>query len=119
MDARNELRIEADQPVRITVLDESEAEFAGRIVNYSPKGMGLLLDRPIRLEAPVKIVWANQLLLGEVCYCRGEGTAYSAGVSLMHALHNTGELAELARRLLGESSEESRPLNKPTTNSRL
>jgi hypothetical protein len=107
MDERRELRIETDQLVRITMLDESAAEFDGRIVNHSRTGLGVFLDRSVPTETPLKIVWDNRLLLGEVCYCRPEAQGFSAGVCLAHALFNTDELANLARRLLGDTFSDS------------
>lgn len=102
MDERSSLRIKADQAVRLTLLDETGEEFGGRILNYSRDGLGLLLERPVQLDTPVKIAWDNRLLLAEVCYCRPEGDGFAAGVCVRHALFDTEELAHLARRLLGD-----------------
>ncbi len=113
MDQRRELRVEADQAVRVSVLDENPVEMEGRVVNLSSKGLRLLLEGPVAPETPVKVVWENRLLLGEICYCECATQGYYVGISLAHALLDTTELANLSRRLLGELPEETRPLVKP------
>jgi hypothetical protein len=49
------------------------------------------------------VEWSNVLLLGEVCHCQAVEEGFAIGLYLEHALYNTLELAELARRLLEES----------------
>jgi hypothetical protein len=109
MDLRSQLRLEADEPVHVTVLGECEAHLLGRITNYSPNGMGLVIDTSVSIGAAVKVEWSNTLLLGEVCYCRPAGEGFAIGLLLEHALYNTAELARLAKRLLDESPQEEMP----------
>ena len=109
MDLRSQLRLEADEPVHVTVLGECETKLMGRITNYSSFGLGLTVDRRVPLGAAVKVEWSNTLLLGEVCHCRQEGDGFSIGLELEHALYNTAELARLAKRLLDESPQEEMP----------
>jgi hypothetical protein len=109
MDLRSQLRLEADEPVHVTVLGECEAQLLGRITNYSANGMGLEIDTEVSIGAAVKVEWSNTLLLGEVCYCRPTEEGYAIGLRLEHALYNTSELARLAKRLLDESPQEELP----------
>jgi hypothetical protein len=105
MDLRSQLRLEADEPVHVTVLGECETKLLGRITNYSAHGMGLVIYSPVSIGAAVKVEWSNTLLLGEVCYCQPAGEGYAIGLQLEHALYNTAELARLAKRLLDEVSQ--------------
>ena len=109
MDLRSQLRLEADEPVHVTVLGECEAQLLGRITNYSTNGMALVIDARVSVGTAVKVEWSNTLLLGEVCYCRPVKEGYAIGLLLEHALYNTAELARLAKRLLDESPQEELP----------
>jgi hypothetical protein len=66
--------------------------------------MGLLIASRVSVGAAVKVEWSNTLLLGEVIYCRPEGEGYAIGLELKHALYNTAELAELAKRILDDAA---------------
>jgi hypothetical protein len=109
MDLRSQLRLEADEPVHVTVLGECETKLLGRVTNYSAHGMGLVVNGCVSIGAPVKVEWSDTLLLGEVCYCQLAGEGFAIGVQLEHALYNTAELARLAKRLLDDSPQEEMP----------
>lgn len=102
MDLRSQQRLEADDPVHVTVLGECETKILGHVTNYSSKGIGLTISARVSVGAAVKVEWSNTLLLGEVCYCRPVGDGFAIGLQLEHALYNTSELAKLAKRLLDE-----------------
>jgi hypothetical protein len=104
MDLRSEPRWKANDPVDITILGEPEICFTALITNFCSYGVGLLTDRPVPMGTAVKVEWSNTLLLGEVCHCGAVERGFSIGLSLEHALYNTLQLAELARRLLEEES---------------
>jgi hypothetical protein len=106
MDLRSQLRLEADEPVHVTVLGACETTLLGRITNYSANGMGMLIDAKVAIGAAVKVEWTDTLLLGEVCYCRPAGEGFAIGLRLEHVVHNTSELARLAKRLLDEAPRE-------------
>jgi hypothetical protein len=116
MDERSEQRTETSEPAMVTVLDEPEAPLPATVANYSPSGMRLLLDRPMRFDAPVKIEWGNRLLLGEVCYSRPEGHGFSVGISLLQALFDVAEVQRLSRGLLGEKDNSAGPVRRPEAN---
>jgi hypothetical protein len=103
MDLRSQPRWNSDEPVEVTVLGEHETVFPGRITNFSSSGVGLLTDVPVAMGAAVKVEWTDTLLLGEVRHCRAVEKGFCIGLTLEHALYNTLQLAELARRLLDEA----------------
>jgi hypothetical protein len=103
MEKRGEPRFEAEQMVRATTLGEQSEEFPAQIANISGAGMRLLVDRPVPVGMTLKVEWDEILLLGEVCYCQSMEGGYAIGVELEHALLHTGEMARLARRLLGDA----------------
>jgi hypothetical protein len=102
MELRSQSRTETDEPVKVTVLGECEAHFSGRITNFSSYGIGLMLESPIAIGAAVKVEWINTLLLGEVCRCQSVAGGFCVGLQLEHALYNTLQLAEFAKRILDE-----------------
>jgi hypothetical protein len=104
MDLRSQPRWKTDELVQVTVLGETEIGFPGRITNFSSYGIGLLTESPIALGDAVKVEWSNTLLLGEVCHCRAVEKGFSVGLSLEHALYDTLQLAELAKRILDEEA---------------
>jgi hypothetical protein len=97
LDLRSQLRLDADEPVHVTVLGECEAQLSGRITNYSANGMGLEIDAQVSIGAAVKVEWSNALFLGEVCHCRPVGEGFAIGLRLEHALYNMSDLARLPR----------------------
>src|SRR6266851_2835498 len=109
MELRSLPRLEADEPVHVTVLGECETELLGRVTDYTAQGIGLVIDARVSVGTAVKVEWSNTLLLGEVCYCRPAGKGFAIGLQLEHALYNTIELARLAKRLLDESAQEEVP----------
>jgi PilZ domain len=100
MDSRSQPRLEANEPVHVTVLGACDTKFLGRITHSSSRGIGILADQPAPLGSAVKVEWGHILLLGEVCHCRPEGDGYTIGLELEHALYHTEELARLAAILL-------------------
>jgi PilZ domain len=102
MEFRSEPRLPANEPVRVTVLNEPETQFLGHLINRSDRGVGIHADQPVPYGAAVKLEWDNTLLLGEVCYCRPQEGGFAIGLEVEHALFNTLELARLSKRLLEE-----------------
>jgi hypothetical protein len=70
--------------------------------------MGLEVGEPIATGAAVKISLEDDLLIGEVIYCRQEGSIYYAGVELEHVLFGLTELARIMRAFEEEYSGEQR-----------
>ena len=65
----------------------------GHLKNFSASGTRLLLDREIRPGAMVKVEWGGTILLGEIIYCRPEGSKFAVGLELEDALYETEEVA--------------------------
>jgi hypothetical protein len=103
MEHRAETRFESEQIVRVATLGEPPEEFLAQIENVSGTGLRLLVDRFVPAGMPLKIEWNQILLLGDVCYCQPAERGFAIGLQLEHALLHTGELARLARALLGEA----------------
>lgn len=103
MDLRRELRLETDQQVTVTVLDETGTKLLGRIVNLSGRGLRLRLSRPIPTGAAVQVEGNDSLFLGEVCYCHPEAKGFAVGLQLDQALYQLREMASLSERIMGVS----------------
>jgi hypothetical protein len=94
MNQRRELRIETEQPVRVTIFGEPDIYLHACIKNVSARGVGLELQGPVAVGAPLKIELDDALLLGEVIYCRDDGVSFYVGVELEHSLCGLRDLAE-------------------------
>jgi hypothetical protein len=99
MDRRREPRIRAYETVNLTVLGESGYSTSANAIQLSPHGMRLVVDRPIHVNAAIKVVCDDWLGLGEVCYCRQEREHYVVGLQLEQALVGLEDLALRTRDL--------------------
>src|SRR5690349_22520637 len=115
MDSRQEPRFEIDQEIVVTMLGDSELIVSAKVINLSGRGMGLEADRPLGPGNALKIELADTLLLGEVIYCRQQGSRYQVGISLDQALYHTRALAALAKRMLGDTSGERSDTDRKST----
>ena len=93
MDRRREPRIQSYQTVELTVLGDGGYSTPAQAIQLSSHGMRLVLDRPVAVNAAVKVVGNDWLVLGEVCFCRPERSFYSVGLSLDQALMGLQDLA--------------------------
>jgi len=96
MEQRREPRFAVHQRVLVTLLDNSQVKRLARIQNVSGRGVGLLMPDAVSPGAAVQIDLENEIVLGEVIYCRPEPEGYFLGVELDQVLSG---LAELAARL--------------------
>lgn len=94
--------LENGQPVQVTVLEQPETEFLGQVVESCGRRLRLVVDRPIRQGAAVKVGFQQTLLLGEVCGCQPEGRQFGVALELEDSLVHTEELSRLAQKLLEE-----------------
>ncbi len=92
MELRRSPRYELDQQVTVTNLEDKLA-VPGRLANFSTNGVRFLVESQIPLRSLVKVEWDSTLLLGEVIYCRREGSGYSVGMELEHALYDIEKIA--------------------------
>jgi hypothetical protein len=93
---RREIRFEIDQPVTVSNLEHRGTPLEGRLANVSANGIRLMLYRKLDPGTMVKVEWGNTLLLGEIIYCKAEGSEFAAGLELEDALYETDSLASLA-----------------------
>ncbi len=93
MDRRREPRIRAYQTVQLTVLGDAGYSTPANATQLSLHGIRLILDRPIPVNAAVKVVCDDWLGLGDVCYCTFERAHYVVGVRLEQVLIGLEELA--------------------------
>jgi hypothetical protein len=103
---RQNLRIEADQVVCITDLDNS-VQLGGRIADISPTGLRLMLDRKVAPGASVKVEWGKVLILGEIIYCFPHDRGFVAGLEIMHRM-NDKEAFRSWNREVSETAAENR-----------
>lgn len=104
MDRRREPRFDCNQQGRLVILDTDES-LEVTIVNLSGRGMQLRLKRSIPISTAVRIDYADNLLLGDICYCRVEGDDTTCGVRLSHSLLGPATLANLSRQLDRRSTQ--------------
>ncbi len=103
MDDHSQQGLKTDSPVQVTVLGETGAVSSGRITQSSSETVNLLVEKPAKPGAAIKLEGDDVLFLGEVSSCHPEGASFAISVELRHALYNTRELARLAKRLLDEA----------------
>jgi hypothetical protein len=95
VERRREPRIRAYDTVQITVLGQSGYTAVANVIQLSPHGMRLVLDRPISVNAAVKVTGEDWIALGDVCYCEWERSHFAVGLHLDQALTGLKELARL------------------------
>ena len=86
MERRREPRIRSYETVQLTVLGNDGYSTAANALQLSSHGMRLVVDRPIAVNAAVKVDGDRWMVLGEVCYCKPERSHYSVGLQLDQAL---------------------------------
>ena len=107
MERRKQPRFDVVHLVQVTVLDEPPVKLEGHVVNLSGAGFQLLTDGKIRIGAAVRVDLADAMLLGEVCYCRENGSGrYAIGLESQQILSHTSEMSSLMKSLAGDSERE-------------
>src|ERR1700722_519750 len=80
LDRRTELRIEADQPVLLSVV----VPIRGRIDGMSKSGLRVIVPRLVKAGALVEVKWDRVIVVGEVRYCQKIGPRkYSIGLKIL------------------------------------
>lgn len=120
MERRSEDRLSVNQPVRLTVLEETSSQSApieATITNLSPSGFQIFTSTPvapgsaIRVDLPLD--GKKALLLGEVRYCQREGARYGLGVNLEHSILDLTGLDRL-RAMIAQADRVSEPVGVET-----
>jgi hypothetical protein len=102
MDRRREPRIRAYETVNLTVLGDAGYSTPANAIQLSAHGMRLVTDRPIPVNAAIKVVCDDWLGLGDVCYCHQERGHFVIGLRLDQALVGLEGLAFQNRDLSRE-----------------
>lgn len=110
MERRREPRLKPEQPVRVTILDESGQHLDAVVHDVSGRGLGLMTSRPVEAGKALKIQLENAMLLAEAVYCQAAGSGFYVGVELDQILDG---LASLARSLEEFSPEKPTPVDDP------
>jgi hypothetical protein len=93
-DQRQTERLPLSQPAIVTLLGAVSQVVQGEIRNVSKGGTQLQLPQPIGTGSLLRIDYDNNLILGEVVYCRQEPTGWIAGIRIEHTLSGLTALAD-------------------------
>ncbi len=94
MEQRREPRFQADQPVVVTVLNDTEIRLEARVRDASGRGLGLLSPVPVPPGAAIRIEMEDSIVLGEAIYCRREREGHFIGIELDQVLVGLTELGK-------------------------
>jgi hypothetical protein len=84
------------------------------MMNISGSGMRIVVDRPLPVNAAVRVDLENSMFLAEVCYCNRDGATHTIGLTVDQVLHDTPDLLSLWRALDG-GVEQRQPQPDPAT----
>jgi hypothetical protein len=94
-DRRRRPRFEIDQPVTLKGLDDPSEPLPASLVNFSTKGIRLILGQKLNPGNLVKVEWGGTILLGEIIYCLPLGSEFAAGIEIEDAVYETEVLAPM------------------------
>ena len=103
MDRRREVRVTADQIVRVTALGKYPLQMDGIAVDLSGRGLRILVPDAVDPGDAVKIDLEDTLLLGEICYCKPRDYGYIVGIEVDQVLSGLADLARLNRALFEDT----------------
>ena len=92
-DQRSGQRFELGRPARVSVVGTPGRVLDGEIRNVSEGGTQVRLAEPVAPFTLVRIEYDDNLLLGEVVYCRQDATSWLAGIKVEHGLFGLEALA--------------------------
>ena len=88
-DHRAEPRRPTTIPVRVTILSPSRT-LTGRMIDFSGRGLGLLLDEFVMFQTRVEVHWQGGGAYGEIRHCQiASGGEYSVGVQIARFMPGT------------------------------
>ena len=108
MDKRSEPRLAADRQIAITVLGEHPSHQFALVKNASESGLGLLVADEIPAGSALRIELGDDIVLGEVMYCRRMDGGCFVGVQLEQMLRGLHELRDRFREFYDPPVESSR-----------
>src|SRR3982750_1456967 len=109
MNQRRDARFQTDEAIQVTVFGPPDVRITARVKNLSGRGLGLEVEGPLAVGAALKIASDDAILLGEVIYCRDQGSGYYVGKELEHALYGLADLAMTIRSFNDEYSGAQQP----------
>jgi hypothetical protein len=83
---RSKPRFRVTSQVHIQLLGSCGGECSGRVNDISDTGLGLTVDRDLRIGGIVKTIIGDRLMIGVVRHCERRNRSYSAGVELIHSV---------------------------------
>ncbi len=108
MEQRREPRFEAEQEVRVTLLEKDQSSHAAVVKNASARGLALQMGAPAVPGAAIKIELDDAVILGEAVYCRADGDSYLVGVELDQILCGLSELGKKLQEFAAEQVQDDR-----------
>lgn len=94
VDQRQTERHASSHPILVTVVGTPHQVLRGEIRNLSEGGTQIRLGEPLSPFTLVRIDYDDNLLLGEVVYCRQEESLWLIGLRIEHSLFGLTALAD-------------------------
>jgi transcriptional regulator with PAS, ATPase and Fis domain len=86
MENRQDFRWLENHEATVTTLGDSSIVLAARTVDFSKRGIGLVLDVPISSGTLLKIELLDVMLLGQAVYAQAQNDEFRIGVHVEHLL---------------------------------
>ena len=84
MNSRREPRIEVNQQCDAIILGQPDERVSCRVLNVSPSGILIAVERPVGQARKVKLEWGENFLIGDVRYLRSVSSReYQVGLRLL------------------------------------
>lgn len=99
---RRQPRLSLSHRAAVTDLTHQVCLDPSEILDFSGRGMALLVSRPAPANSAIRIDWGDALLLGYVCYHQPQGDKFRLGLQLNQALSSTRDIARLLEQLQEE-----------------
>ena len=99
---RRQPRISLSHRASVTDLTHQVCLDPSEILDFSGRGMALLVSKPAPVNSAIRIDWDDALLLGYVCYHEPQGDRFRMGLQLNQALSGTRDIAQLLQQLQHE-----------------
>jgi PilZ domain-containing protein len=93
-DKRSGRRFELGRPASLSMVGTPGRVLSGEIRNVSEGGTQVRLAERVEPSTLVRIEYDDNLLLGEVVYCRPDQSSWLAGIKVEHGLFGLAGLAE-------------------------
>ena len=97
-DQRSQPRFEVGRPANLTVLGTPTEILRGEILNVSEGGTQIRLGQLLQPFTLVRIEYDDNLLLGEVVYCREDQSSWLLGIRVEHGLFGLKALADAMQK---------------------